>query len=140
MSPCNLAEVWIWTTKLGLFGFRPVQKPDPQRLGGANLDPYPSTCGFCQVGLKASVPIIGLCNLVVPFMITLRYCTVNRNIVTLVSHCSFWMLWPPVYSRKRDTRSVANAENWSQQSVKDLSACIMGNLSCDLLQMFINEV
>jgi len=57
MGPGNPPAVRVWTAKTGRFGSRTGQKPDPQTLGGANPDTYPSTCGFRQVWLDPSVPI-----------------------------------------------------------------------------------
>jgi len=55
----NLPVVWVWTPKTDQLGSRPVQESDPRHLGRLNLDPYPSTRGFCRVQLDPSVPISG---------------------------------------------------------------------------------
>jgi len=139
-GPGNLPAVWVWTARMGQFGSRPVQKPDQQLLGTPNQEPYPSTCRLCWVWLDASVPITGSGYLVCIWMVALRYPTVNRNILTLGRHCSCSMLWPPIYSIKRDPRSLHNFDNMSPRSVNHSSPCIFGNLSGDWLQPFINEV
>jgi len=46
----------------------------------------------------------------------------------------------PVYSRKRDTHSLPNPEDESQQSVNDSLSCILGNLSGAWLQTFTDKV
>jgi len=58
-GPGNPPAVWVLTAKMGRFGSRTVQKPDPLTLGGQNPDPYPSTCGFRRVWLDPSFPISG---------------------------------------------------------------------------------
>jgi hypothetical protein len=58
-GPGNPAAVRVWTAKIGRFGSRTGQKPDPQTLGGPNPDSYPSTRGFRLVWLDPSVPISG---------------------------------------------------------------------------------
>jgi len=54
-GPGNPPAVRILTRKTVQFGSRPIQKPDPQLLGGPNPDPYPWTRGCCQVWLVLSV-------------------------------------------------------------------------------------
>jgi len=58
-GPGNPPAVRVWTTEMAWFGSKPAQKPDPLTLGGPNLDPYPSTCGFRRVWLDLSGPISG---------------------------------------------------------------------------------
>ena len=140
MGPGNLPVVWGWTAKTGQFGSRPIQICDPQLLGRRHLATYPSNGGFCRVWLDPAVPITGSGCQVFLFMVTLRYSTVNCNILTLVHHCPFVMLWLPFYSRKRDTRTLRIPENESQRSVNDFSSCILGILSGDWLQICTNEV
>jgi len=57
MGPGNPPAVGVWAAETGQFGSRPVKKADPLNFGRPNQDPYPSTCGFCQVWLDPSVPI-----------------------------------------------------------------------------------
>jgi hypothetical protein len=38
--------VRVWTGKTDYFSFRPVQKPDPEHLGGPNQHPYQLTHGL----------------------------------------------------------------------------------------------
>jgi hypothetical protein len=54
-----LSAVRVWTAITGLFGSRPIQKPDEQTLGGPNLDRFRSPSSFCWVCLALSVPISG---------------------------------------------------------------------------------
>jgi len=58
-GPGNPPAVVIWTTKMGSFDSRPVQKLKPLIHGGLNPDLYPSTCWFRWVWLDPSVPITG---------------------------------------------------------------------------------
>jgi len=58
-GPGNPPAVPVWTAKMGRFGSRTVQKPDPQNLGGPNPDPYLSTRGFRRVWLDPLVAISG---------------------------------------------------------------------------------
>jgi len=57
----NLPAVRIWTTKIGLFGSRPVQKPDPLPVGRPNPDLYPSTHGFAMFGYIHRFQSLVLC-------------------------------------------------------------------------------
>jgi hypothetical protein len=85
-GPGNPPAVRVRTGKTVRFGSRTVQKPDPQRLGGPNPDPYLSTRGFCRVWLDPSVPISGSVFRVFLFMVAFRYPTVNRKISTFAHH------------------------------------------------------
>jgi hypothetical protein len=85
-GPGNPPAVRVRTGKTVRFGSRTVQKPDPQRLGGPNPDPYLSTRGFCRVWLDPSVPISGSVFRVFLFMVAFRYPTVNRKILTFAHH------------------------------------------------------
>jgi len=58
-DPGNPPMVWVWTTKTGQFGSRPVQQADPVTLGGPNPDMNPSTRGTHLVWLDWSVTICG---------------------------------------------------------------------------------
>jgi hypothetical protein len=53
----NPPAVGVWTTQTGLFGSRPVQKPDPLTLGWWNPATYPFTWKICQGWLDPWVPI-----------------------------------------------------------------------------------
>jgi len=57
MGPGNLPAVRVWPTKMGQFGSRPGEKPDPMTHAGPNPDTYPSTRRFHWVWLDPSVPI-----------------------------------------------------------------------------------
>ena len=85
-GPGNPPVVRVRTGKTVLFCSRTVQKPDPQRLGRPNPDPYPSTRGFCWVWLDPSVPIAGSVFQVFLLMVAFRYPTVNRKILTFAHH------------------------------------------------------
>ena len=85
-GPGNPPAVRVRTGKTVQFGSRTIQKPDPQRLGGLNPDPYPSTRGICRVWLAPSVPISGSVFRVFLFMVAFRYPTVNRKILTFAHH------------------------------------------------------
>jgi hypothetical protein len=58
-GPGNPSVVLVWTAKPGRFRSRSSHQSDPLTLGGANLDPYPSICGFRRVWLGPSVPTSG---------------------------------------------------------------------------------
>jgi len=95
-GPGNPPAVQVWTGKTVLFGTRTVQKPDPQLLGGPNLDPYTSPRGFCRVSLDPSVPMSGSSFRVFLFMVAFRYPTVLCKILTLVHHCLCLVYWLPL--------------------------------------------
>jgi hypothetical protein len=82
----NTPAVRVQTGKTVQFGSRTVQKPDAQRPGGPNPDPYPSTRGFYRVWLDPLVPISSSVYRVVLFLIAFRYPNVNRNILTFAYH------------------------------------------------------
>jgi len=85
-GPGNPPAVRVRTGKTVRFGSRTIQKPDPQRLGEPNPDPYPSTPGFCRGLLDPSVPISGSVFRVFLFMVAFRYPTVSRKILTFAHH------------------------------------------------------
>jgi len=80
----NPPAVRVWTGNTVQFGSRTIQKPDPLLLGGPKPAPYPSTCGFGRGWRDLSGPISGLAFWVVIFMVSFRYPTVNRGILTMV--------------------------------------------------------
>jgi len=127
-GPGNPTAIQVWTANTVQFRSKPVQKPDPLHLGGPNPDPYPSTCGFCQVWLDPSVPIAGSSFGVFLFMVAFRYAIANRKILTLVYRCPFLMYWPPLYSKTCENRSLPHSENESQWQVNDFWSCMLGNL------------
>jgi len=95
MGQGNVPAAWVCTAKTDRFGSRPIQKPDPLTLGGPHSDPEPSARGYRWVWLDpvGSYPwfhVLGF-----PFIITLRYVTVNHKILRLVSHSPFSMNSPP---------------------------------------------
>jgi len=106
----NLPAVRVWTGKMVWFGSRPVQIPDPELLGGPNPYPYPSTHGFCRVGLHPSVPVYGSPFRVFLFMVAVRYVTVMCNIITLVHHSLYLFHWWPLYSKQGETCSLLHPE------------------------------
>ena len=57
MGPGNPPAVQVWTRKMGQFGSRPVQKPDPLMPDGPNPDRYPSTRRSPRVRLDPSALI-----------------------------------------------------------------------------------
>jgi len=77
---------------------------------------------------------------VVPFMVTFRYPTGNRKILTMLHRCSFWMYWPPLLSNNVDKRSLTLPGNKRQWSVNDLRSCILSNQSGHWFQRVIIEV
>jgi hypothetical protein len=85
----------VWTGKTIQFGSRTVERPNQQRLGGPNPDPYPSTRRFGRVCLDLSVPISGSVFRVFLSMVAYRYPTVNRKILTFAHHWPFQMNRPP---------------------------------------------
>jgi len=48
-GPGNPVAVRVWPAKTAWFGSGPIQNHNLASLGGPNLDPYPSTHGFCHV-------------------------------------------------------------------------------------------
>ena len=135
-----MPAVRVCTTKMGRIDSRPVQERDLQLLGEPNRDPYLLTRVVCQVWLDPSVPITGSGYRVILLLVALRYPNVNHTRLTLVCHCLFSMLWPPFDSRKRDTHSLPNPENQSQQSVNDCSSCTVRILSGDWSQTFPSKL
>jgi len=109
-GPGNPPTVRVWTGKTVRFGSRPVQKPDPEFLGGPNLYPYPSTRGLCRVGLDPSVPVSGSPFRVFLFMAAIIYVTVMCKILTLVHHSLYWFHWQPLYSKQEETCSLLHPE------------------------------
>jgi len=59
MEPGNLPAVRVWTAKTGVFGSRPVEKPELLIYGGPNPNLCWSTHGICRVWLDPAVPISG---------------------------------------------------------------------------------
>jgi len=87
----NQPVVRVWTGKTVPFASRSGENPDLQLLCGPNLAMYPSTREFHWNWLDPSGPISGSAFQVVQFIVTFRYPTVNRKILTMVPRCSFWM-------------------------------------------------
>jgi len=79
-GPENLPTVWLGTANTGRFGSRAVQQPHLLPLGRRNTNAYPSTCGFCRVGLDLSVPISGSAFRVSFFIVNIRYSNINCKI------------------------------------------------------------
>jgi hypothetical protein len=50
------------------------------------------------------------------------------------------MYWLPLKSERRVKWSLPRPENESQQNVDDFLSCILGSLSGDWMQTFINEI
>jgi len=136
-GPSNLPAA---TGKTVWFGSRTVQKSDPLLVGGPNPAPYQSTRGFRQVWLDLLGPISGFPLQVVLFMVAFRFPTVNHKILTMVRPCSFWMYWPPLWSKYVDKRSLTHPGNERQCSVNDFRSCILNNQSGHWLQIVITEV
>jgi len=136
----NQPTVQVWSAKKVQVGFWPVSWPDPLLHGGPNTNPYPSTRRFCCVCQDPSVPISRSGWTVFLLMVTFRYPTANRKILTLVSHHDSLMYWTSVWSIRVETRWLPHPENERQQSVYDFLSCILGNLSGDWLHIFIIEV
>jgi len=109
-GPGNPPAVRVWTGKMVRFGSRPVQKPDPELLGGPNPYSYPSTRGFCRVWLDPSVPVSGSPFRVFLFMVAIIYVTVMCKILTLVHHSLYWFHWQPLYSKQGETCSLLHPE------------------------------
>jgi len=126
-GPGNPPAVRVGPAKTGRFGSRTVQKPDPLSLGGPNLDPYPSTRGFCRVWLDRSVPMSGSAFRVFLFMVTFRYLTVNCKILTLGYHWLFELYWLPLYSKTWETPFQPKSETGRQQRVNDVRSCKSSN-------------
>ena len=79
--------------KHGSVQFEIRQTPDLLVLGVPNSAPYPSTRRVRCVWLDQSGPNSGFLFLVVLLMVTFRYPSVNRTILTMVRRCVFGMYW-----------------------------------------------
>jgi hypothetical protein len=55
----NPLAVRVCTAKMGRFGSKSVQNPNPLTVGGPNLHLYPSTSGFRRVSLDPAFPNSG---------------------------------------------------------------------------------
>jgi len=88
--------VRVSTRYMVWFDSTAIHKPGPQRYGGPNPDPYPSTRWFRRVWLDPSVPISGSVFRVFLFVVAFRYPTVDRKISTFAHRCSFPMNRPPL--------------------------------------------
>jgi len=139
-GPGNPPAVRVCTGKTVPFSSRPIKKPDQFLLGSPNPAPYLLTRGFPWVWLDPSGPISGFAFWVILFMVTFRYPTVNRKILAMVHRCSFWMYWPPLWSKNVKKCSLPHPGNERQWSVNDFRSCILGNLSGHLLQIVITEI
>jgi len=127
----NLPAVHVQTGETVWFGSRPLQNHDPQRLGGPNLDPYPSTRGYCLVWLDPLVPISGSVFRVFQFMVAFRSLSANRKIFTFAGDCAFRMNRSPSSLQTRDTRSMPHPEHDSHRRVQDFWSCFTSNLGGD---------
>ena len=139
MGPGDPPLVRVWTGTMVWFGSRTVPKPDPLLPGGPNAALYPSTCRCRRVWLDPSGPISSFEFRVILLIVAFRYSTVNCKILTMVRHCSFWIYWPPLWSKYVDKRSLTQPGNEHQQSVNDCRSCILGNQSGHRLQIVITE-
>jgi hypothetical protein len=133
MLPGNLPAVRVSIAQHGQFDSKPDQQQDPLPLSCPNPDLHPSTCRCCRVWLNPSVPISGCWIWFSLFIVTLRYATVKRKMMTLVCCWQFWMYWLPWWPNKTETHTLPHCENEGQQSVNDCRLCIMGNLVSDRL-------
>jgi len=136
----NPPAVRVRTGKMVWFGFRTFQKPNPERLGGVNLDSYPSTHGLCQIWLDPSVPISSSVFQIFLFMVAYRYPTANREILTFAGDCPFRIKRLPLQLNPSDSRSMPHHEHDSHRRVKHFWSCFMSNLRGDWMQTIINEV
>jgi len=109
-GPGNPPAVLVWIGKTVLFGSRPIQKPDPELLGGPNPYLYQSTCWFWRVCLDQSVPVSGSAFRVFLFMVAVRYVTIMCKILTLVQHSLYLFYWQPLYSKQGETCSLLHPE------------------------------
>jgi len=87
--PGNPPVVQVRTRNTAWFASRTVWTPEPQHLGRQNPDPYPSTQRTWLGWLDTSVPISGSVCRVCVYMVTFRYPTANRKILTFAHHCPF---------------------------------------------------
>jgi len=132
--------VRVQSTNMVPFSSIPFQISDLLLLGGPNPDPYPSTLGYWGVGFDLFVPIPGSGYGGFLFTVVVRYPTANHIMFTLVCHCPFLMYWPSLWSKTGETHSLTHSDNASQQCINDCGSCILGNLSGNWIQTFINEV
>ena len=95
---------------------------------------------FCWVLLDLSVPIPGSGFQVLLYIFAFKYPTANCKMMSLVRHCQFLIYYPSLWTHTRDTCSMPQPENQSQWHNCYCWSCILGNLSCDLIQTFINDL
>ena len=124
----------------GSVRFEIHQTPDPLVFGIPHSAPYPSTHVVHRVWLDPSGPISGFVFRVVLFMVTFRYPSVNRTILTMVRPCVFGMYWQFLWSKYVDKRSLTHPGNEYQRRLKDFRPCILSNQSGHWLQRVITEV
>ena len=123
-----------------LVRFQTNSKTRPVAAGRAKSRQYTSTHGFCQIWLEPLVPITTSGYQFVLLMVTLRYPTVNPNILNFICHCPLLIFWPSLHSRNVDKHCLPNAENRCQWRVNQLSSSIFGNLSDNWLETFLYKI
>jgi hypothetical protein len=67
-------------------------------------------------------------------IVTFMDVTVDRNILTLVSHSPFAMYRLPQWSKRIDTCALPHPNNERKQNVNDCGLCILGNLGVWLVE------
>jgi hypothetical protein len=139
-GPGNPPADRVPTAKTVQFGSKPVQKPDMLHLRRQNPDPYLSTHRVRGVSLDLLVPISGSGFRVFLFIVALSHPIPNWKILTSVYRCPFQMYCPPLSSKTSEKHSWRNPETESQRRVNEYWSCILGNLSGNWMQTFINEI
>jgi hypothetical protein len=140
MGPGNPPAVPVCIRKSVPFGSNTVQKSNPLLLGRPNANHYPSSCEFCQVCLDLSCAIPHSSSQVFLYLVGFRHGTANHKMFTSAWCSHFltdWLLW---LSEKRETHCLTHPEHESQQHINDFWSRILGNLSGNWIQTFINVV
>jgi hypothetical protein len=140
MHPRNLLVVQVWAASTIWFGFSTVHEPYLQHIGGWILDPYLSTGGFYDLPLDLLIPASDSDVWGFLFTVLFRYPTVNRKILTTISHCHYMMHCLPWMYQNKGTCSPPHSGNKSQWRVNAFWSSINGSLSGDWSQTFLNEL
>jgi len=127
-GPGNRPAVRVWTRNARQFGFRPVQNTTRWLLAGQTRTHPCQLAGFAGFGYSHQFESLVLhCSF--KFMVTFRYGTVNRKIVTLVHHGVFSTYWPPWFAKRAYSCTLPHPGNQRELSVNDCWSCIFSNMS-----------
>jgi hypothetical protein len=108
----NLPAVRAWTINIGPVSSRPIQNPDPLRLGRPNWDPYPSTCGFRRGWLDPSVPISGTA-------FRVSHLWSHSDMLLLI--VKYWHWYVTVHFRRISRLDVQNKDTLAPNHILEMS-------------------